>query len=111
MTGASLALAFACRSKRLALARVLPLLLGLVMIGGALLAVVAFRQHDPALAVVVLVDVALLRYALVLRGRVLTARLAGYGRSAVDSNRGGNSRRWSRQLPERKGGRCEVCSV
>ncbi len=76
VTGASLALAFACRSERLALARALPLLLGLVMIGGAVLAVVAFGQHDAALAVVVLVDVALLRYALVLRGRLFTARLA-----------------------------------
>lgn len=76
VTGASLALAVACRSERLALTRVLPLMLGLVMIGGAVLAVVAFGQQDAALAVVVLVDVALLRYALILRGRILTARLA-----------------------------------
>lgn len=76
VTGASLALPLVCRAERLALARVLPLLMGLVMIAGAVLAVVAFGQHDAALAVVVLVDVALLRYALVLRGRVLTARLA-----------------------------------
>ena len=75
VTGVSLALAFACRSERFALARVLLFILGLVVTGVVVLAVVAFGQHDAALAVVVLVDVALLRWALVLRGRILTARL------------------------------------
>jgi hypothetical protein len=86
MTVLSIAAALTCRLDRLATARFLPPIFGLMLAISVLLALIAIGQHDSALATLVILDVMLLRYALTKRGHVLTARLERLRRDHALSN-------------------------
>ena len=93
MTVLSIAAALTCRLDRLATARFLPPIFGLMLAIGVLLALIAIGQHDSALATLVILDVMLLWYALTTRGHVLTARLERLRRDHALSNRA-HPNRW-----------------
>lgn len=74
VTVLSIGAALSCGCEQVAGGRFVPLVIGLMMITNVLLAVVAIGRHDGALAMLVIGDVLALRYALTVRGRVLSAR-------------------------------------
>ena len=92
MTVLSIAAALTCRLDRLATARFMPPIFGLMLAISVLLALIAIGQHDSALATLVILDLMLMWYALTMRGHVLTDRLERLRREHALSNHAHPSR-------------------